>query len=128
MHSAWLKSTFLRLLKFLQIKKIGRNFWGEAILWKVWIKWSPFLYFNLKRFSNSNYASFIRLQCIMLDSGVLFSDFWNFYKLKRQDLISGGNLFCRKSELFSPPFFIWILKTHFLLHLLDCNAFCLNQE
>ena len=54
--------------------------------------------------------SFIRFQCILLDSGVPFSDFWNFYKLKRGDLISEENQFCRRSELFGPPFAISILK------------------
>ena len=172
MHSAWLRSTFLRVLKFLQIKEGGPNFWGEAILQKVWIIWSPLLYFNFKSFMDPNFlsvirfqcilhdsgvllseflnlrklkrggsdfwgepilqnvwiiwssllyfnfksfldpnsSSFIRFQCILHDSGVLFSEPWNFYKLKRGDLISGGNQFCRMSELFGPPFCIWILK------------------
>ena len=112
MHSAWFKSSFLRVLKFLQIKEEdpisegnqfcrkselfgplfcisilkvlwtqidhllldfnalcmiqeyfyqsleictnqrggGPNFWGERILQKVWIIWSPILYFNFKSF------------------------------------------------------------------------------
>ena len=36
MHLAWFRSTFLRDLKFLQIKEGGPNFWGEPILQKVW--------------------------------------------------------------------------------------------
>ena len=172
MHSAWFRSTFLRVLKFLQIKEGGPNFWVEPILQKVWIIWSPLLYFNFKSFMDPNSSSFIRFQCILHDSGVLFSESWNFYKLKRGDLISGGepilqkvwmfwspllyfnfksftdpnsssfirfqcilhdsggtfsdswnicnlkrgdlssggNQFCRKSELFGPLFWIWILK------------------
>ena len=187
MHSAWFRSTFLRVLKSLQIKegepilqkvwiiwspilyfnfksvldtnsssfirfqcilhdsrvlfsdssnfyklkRGGPKFWGEPILQKVWIIWSPLLYFNFKSFLDPNSSSFIRFQCILHDSGVLFSESWNFYKLKRGDLISGGNQFCRKSELFGPTFCISILKvlsTQFLRHSLDFNAFCLIQE
>ena len=131
MHSAWFRSTFLRALKFLQIKEGGPNFWGEPILQKVWIIWSPFPYFNFKSFMASNSLSFIRFQCILHDSGVLFSESWNFYKLKRGDLISWGNQFCRKSELFGPPFCISILKvlwTQILSHSLDFNAFCMIKE
>ena len=172
MYPAWFRSTFLRVLKFLQIKYGGPNFWGEPILqnvwfiWapllyfnfksfldpnsspsisfqcilydsgvllsgfsnlyklkrrgfnfcgepvlkNVWIIWSPLLYFNLKSSMDPNSLSFIRFQCILHDSGVLFSESWNFYKLKRGDLISRGNQFCRMSELFGPPFCISILK------------------
>ena len=131
MDSAWFRNTFCRVLKFLETKEGGPNFWGEPILQKVWIIWSPLLYFNFKSFLDPNSLSFIRFQCILHDSGVLFSESWNFYKLKRGDLISGGNQFCRKSELFGPPFCISILKvlsTQFLRHSLDFNAFCMIQE
>ena len=57
-----------------------------------------------------NSSSFIRFQSILHESGRLFSQSWNFYKLKRGNLISGGNQFCRKSELFGPLFCSWILK------------------
>ena len=131
MHSAWFRSTFLRALKFLQIKEGGPNFWGEPILQNVWIIWSPLLYFNFKSFLDPNSLSFIRFQCILHDSGVLFSESCNFCKLKRGDLIFWGNQFCRKSELFGPPFCISILKvlrTHILRHSLDSNTFCMIQE
>ena len=131
MHSAWFRSTFLRVLKFLQIKEGGPNFWGEPILQNVWIIWSPLLYFNFKSFLDPNSLSFIRFQCILHDSGVLFSEPWNFYKLKRGDLISGGNQFCRKSELFGPSICILILKvwwTEIHSHSLDFNAFSVIQE
>ena len=105
MHSAWFRSTFLRVLKFLQIKEGGPNFWGEPILQNVWIIWSPLLYFNFKSFMDPNSSSFIRFQCILHDSGVLLSESWNFYKLKRGDLISGLNQLCRKSELLGSPLF-----------------------
>ena len=131
MYSAWFRSTFLRVLKFLQIKEGGPNFWGEPILQKVWIIWSSLLYFNFKSFMDPNSSSFIRSQCILHDWVVLFSEFWNFYKLKRGDLISRGNQFCRKSQLFGPPFCISILKvlcTQIFHHSLDFNAFCMIQE
>ena len=95
------------------------------------IIWSPILYFNFKSFMDPNWSSLIRFQYILHDSGVLLSQSSNFYKLKRWDLISGGNQFCRKSELFGPPFCISILKvlwTQFLCHSLDFNAFCMIQE
>ena len=172
MHSAWFRSTFLRVLKFLQIKEGGPNFWGEPILQKVWIIWSSLLYFNFKSFLDPNSSSFIRFQCILHNSGVFLSESWNFYKFKqggpnfwvepifqkdwivwslilyfnfksftnpnslsfiisqcilhdsgvlfwessdfykfkRRDLISAGNQFCRKSELFGPHFCFSILK------------------
>ena len=131
MHSSWLRSTFVRVLKFLQIKEGGPNFWGEPILQKVWIIWSPLLYFNFKNLMAIISSSFIRFQCILHDSGLLFSESWNFFKLKRGDLVSGGNQFCRKSELFGPLFCISILKvlrTQILCHWLDFNAFSMIQE
>ena len=110
MHFVWFRSTSLRVFKFVQIKEGGPNFWGEPILQNVWIIWSPLLYFNFKSFLDPNSSPFISFQCILYDSGVLLSESWNFYKLKRGDLISGGKQFCRKSELFGPPFCISILK------------------
>ena len=83
MDSAWFRSTFLRVFKFLQIKEEGSNFWGKPILQKVWIICSPHLYFNFKSFIDQNFLSFIRFQWILHDSGVLFPDSSNFYKLKR---------------------------------------------
>ena len=102
-----LLSGFSNLYK---LKRGGSNFWGDPILENVRIIWSPLLYFNFKSFLDPNSLSFIAFQCILHDSGVLFSESWNFYKLKRGDLISGGNQFCRMSELFGPPFCISILK------------------
>ena len=166
MHSPWFRSTFLRVFKFLHIKHGGPNFWGEQILqnvwiiwspllcfnfksfmdpnssslirfqwilhdpgvllskfWnfyklkrgdlilqKVWIIWSPLLHFNFKSFMDPNSSSLIRFQCLAHDSGVLFWESWIFFKLKRLDLISRGNQFCRMSELFGNPFSISILK------------------
>ena len=116
---------------FYQLKRGGSNFWDEPILQNVWIIWSPFLYFNLKSFSDPSSSSFTRFQSILYDSGVLLSGFSNLYQLKRGDLISGRNQFCRMSELFGPTFFISILKvfqTQVLRDLLDFNPFCMIQE
>ena len=110
MHCAWFRSTFLGVLKYLQIKEGGPNFWMEPILQKVWIIWSPLLYFNFRSFMDPNSSSFIRFQCILHDSGVLFSESRNFYKLKRGDLISGWNQLCRKSELLGSPLFYFNFK------------------
>ena len=131
MHSAWFRSTFLRVLIFLQIKEGGSNFWREPMLQKFWIILSSLLYFNFKSFMDTISSSFNRLQCILHDSGVLFSECWNFYKFKSGDVIFLGNHSWRKSEFFDPPFFISILKVlwiQFPLLWLDCNAFFMIQE
>ena len=91
------------VLKFLEIKEGGPNFCGKPILQKVWIIWSLVVYLNFKSFLDPTSFSFIRFQCILHDSGVLLSESWKFYQLKKGDLISGGNQFCRKSELFGSP-------------------------
>ena len=101
---------FSQISKFLQIKEEGPNFWGEPILHKVWIILSPLLYFNFKSFMDPNSSPFIRFQCILHGSGVLFAVFWNFYKSMCGDLISRGNQFCKKSELFSPSCCISVLN------------------
>ena len=184
MHCAWIRKSFLRVLKFLQIKEGGPNFWGEPILQNIWIIWSPLLYFNFKSLLDPNSSQFIIFQCILYDSGVLlsgfsnlcklkrgnqfrrmselfgppfsisilgvlwtqislsfirfqsilhewgilFSESWNFYNLKRGDLISGGNQFFRMTELFAALFCILILRfsrTHILCDSWDFSAFCL---
>ena len=103
MHSVWFSSTFCRVLKFLQTKEGGLNFWWEPILQEIWIIWLPLLCFNFKSSMDTISSSFIRFQCILHDSGILFAESWSFYKLKRGDLICGESQFCRKSELFAPP-------------------------
>ena len=131
MHSAWLRSAFRRVLKFLQIKESGPNFLPEPILQKVWITWSPLLDFNFKSLMYTISLPFIRFQCILHDEGVLFAESWNFYKFKSVDLISGWNQFSRKSELFGPPFCILILKvfsSQIHRHWLDFNAFCMIKD
>ena len=110
MHSTWLRNYFLRVFKFLQIKAGDLISGREPILQKVWIIWSPGLYFNFKSFKDPSSSSFIRFQWILIYSGVPFSDFWSLEKLKRGDLISRENQLCRKSELLGPPFSISILN------------------
>ena len=131
MHSTWFKSTFFKVLEFLEIKDGVSNFCGEANLQKVWIIGSPLLLFNFNSFMDPNSSPFIRFQCILHDSGKVFSEFSNFYKLKRGNLISVGNQFHRKSELFGAPFCITILQiwwTQILSHSLGFNAFCMIKE
>ena len=98
--SAWFRSTFLWVLKFLQIKEGGPNFWGEPILQKVRIIWSPLLYFNFTSFMHPNSYSFIRFQCILHDS-----------ELKKSDLL--GSPFCISILKVSAWFrstFLWVFK------------------
>ena len=131
MYSAWFSSTFLRVFKFLQIKEADVTSKGEPILQNVWIIWSPFLYFSFKSFLDPNSSTFLRFQSILHESGKLFSESWNFYKLKRGDLICKGNQFCRMPELSGPPFCVSILKvlwTQILHRSLRFNAFCMIQE
>ena len=105
--SGVLLSGFSNLYK---LKRWGFNFCGEPVLKNVWIIWFPLLYFNLKSSMDPNSLSFIRFQSILHESGRLFSESWNFYKIRMRDLISEGNQFCRMSELFDPFFCISILK------------------
>ena len=131
MRSVWFRRNFVRSLKFLEIKEGGPNFRGEPILQKVWIIWSTLLYFYFKIVKEPNSPPIRRFNCIFYDSGEVFSDLWKLCKSKRGDLISWGNQFCRKFELFGPPFCIWILKlsrTQILRHFLDFNALCMIHK
>ena len=89
MHYAWFRSNFLRHSKFLQIKEGPPYFLGRQFRRKSEVFGTPLLYFNFKNFMDPNSLSFIRLQCILHDSGLPFSDIWNFCKLKWGNLISG---------------------------------------
>ena len=75
---------------FYKLKWGDLNYGGEPISQNVWIISSPLLYFNFKSCMNPNSSSFIRFQGISPDTGVLFHEPWNFYKLKRGHLISWG--------------------------------------
>ena len=91
----WFRSTSFRVFKFLQIKLAGPNFWERPTLQNFWTIWSPLLLFNFKSFLDPNSSPCISFQSILYDSGVLLSGFSNFFKLKRGDLIFGGNQFLR---------------------------------
>ena len=105
------RALFSEFWNSYKLKRGGRNFWEEPILQKVWIIWSHLLYFNFKSCIDTNFSSFIRFQGILHDSRVFFSEFWNFYKLKNGVLISGGNQFCKKCELFYPPLLYFNFKS-----------------
>ena len=122
---------FSEFCNFYKLKRRDRISGGNQFCRKSELFGPPLLYFTFKSFMDPNFSSFIRFECILHDSGALSSEFWNIYKLKRVDLISGGNHFCRKSELFGPPFCISILKvlwTQIFGHSLDFNAFCIIRE
>ena len=53
----------------------------------------------------------MRFQSNLHESGRLFSECLTLYKLKRGDLISGGNQFCRRSDLFGPPLWYYNFKS-----------------
>ena len=131
MHSVWFRSTFLRVLKFLEIKECGPNFWREAILQKVWIIWSSFLYFNFKSFMDPNSLSLITFSMHSAWFGSTFLRDLKFLQIKGGRGNFLGESICRKSEWFVPPFCISILKvlwSQILCHSLDFNAFCMVQE
>ena len=89
MHSAWLRNTFLRFLKFLQIKEGDLIFWGTNSAESLNYLVSPFC-INFKSFKDPNSSSSIRFQCILLEWRVPFSDFWKLPQIKEVDLISWG--------------------------------------
>ena len=105
MHSAWFKSSFLRVLKFLQIKEGEHNFWGEPVLQNVWIIFLPLLYFNFQSFLEPNSSSFIRFQCILHDLRGAFSESLIFYKLKR------GESFLQKVWIIWSCYLYFIFKS-----------------
>ena len=130
MHSAWFRSTFLWVSNFCKLKRGDLISGGNQFCRKSELFGPPLLYFSFKSFLDPNSSLFISFQWILYDSGVLLAEFSNFYKLKRGDLISGGNQFCRKSKLFGPPFCISILKvlwTQIFCHSLDFNEFYMIQ-
>ena len=100
---------------------------GKPILQKDWLIWCPLLYLNFKSFLEANSLSFIRYQCTLYDSGVLYSDSWNFYKLKNGNLIFRKNQFCRvwiiwssllyfNFESFMDPNSALFLRSQCILH------------
>ena len=91
----------------------------------------PLLHFYFKSFLNINSSSFNRFHCIAYDSLVTLSEYSNFQKSKKWDLIPGGSQFCKMSQLFGFPFCTSILKrfqTIILHHSLHINAFDIIGE
>ena len=66
---------FLDSWSFYKLKRGDVISWGGPIFQNSWIIWALLLYFNFKSFKDPNFPSFIRFQCILHDSGALFSDF-----------------------------------------------------
>ena len=123
--------TFADFWKFYRLKRYDVISGGNQFRKKSELFVPTLLYFTFKRFKDPNSSPFIRLQCILLDSGVVSSGFWNFYKLKWGDKISGRNEFWRNSELFGLLFCISNLKvlwTQSLCHSLDINALYMIQQ
>ena len=128
MHSAWFRSTFLRVLKFLQIKEGRLNFWEEPNLQKVGIIRSPLLCFNFKSFTDPNSSSFIRFQCILHNSRASFSESWNICNLKRGGPNFWGEPILQKVWIiWSPLLYLnfksfvdrnssWFIRFQFTLH------------
>ena len=83
--------SFFDFSNFYKLRRedlISRTNFAESLTYLV-----PLVYFKFKSFADLEVLSFVRFQYILHDSGVLFSESSNFYKLKRGDLISGGNQF-----------------------------------
>ena len=81
-----------------KLKRADLISWREPILQNSWIIWSPFLYFNFINLMDPNTSSFIKFQCILHDSA-----FWNFFKLKRGNLISWEKLILQKGWVIWSP-------------------------
>ena len=101
---------FSEPLNFYKLKSVYLISGGNQFCRKSELFGPLFCSWILKVLWSQNCWSLVRFQCSVHDSGVLFSESWNFLKLKRGDLISCWNQFCRKSEIFGPPFCISILK------------------
>ena len=111
MHSARFRNTFLRVLKFLQIKEEDLISEANQFCRKSELFGPPLLYFDLTSFEDPNSSSFIRFLCILHDSGELFSEPWNFSKLKSGDLISGGESILQKVWIIWSPFLYFNFKS-----------------
>ena len=131
MHSTWFSSTFLKFLKFRQIKERGLNFFGGTNSAERMNYLIHLLYLNFRSLKDSNSLSFIRFQCFLHDSVVLFSAFLNFVKLKRGDLISPGDPILQNGRIIWSPLLYFNFrnfKDPNSLHSLDLNAFYIIHQ
>ena len=76
MHSAWLRSTFCEVFKFLQIKEGGPSFWGQPILQKVNYLVPPSVFQFLKFYG----PNFIAIHYISVLSAWLRNTLWSLFK------------------------------------------------
>ena len=98
------KVLFSKFSNAQKSKKGDLIFRGKQFCTKAELFGPPHLYFNFKSFKDLNSLSFIRFKCILYDSGELFSDISNFYKLKRADLISLGEPILENGWIIWSPF------------------------
>ena len=130
MHFAWFRSNFLRVLKFLEIKHWVPISWetnfGEYLNYLVLLSVFQSQTFYGPKFFVIHYISRYSAWFRSIYLRVL-----NFLEIKEGGAKSGGNHFCRMSELFRPRFCISMLKvlwTQVLRHSLHFNEFCMIQE
>ena len=113
MHSTWFSSTFLRFLKFPQIKEwepyfIGWTNSAERLNYLV----PPSVFQLKKNLMNQSSSFFSRFYCILLHvSAVFLSDFKNFLQLKRVDLISLGGPFLQNGWIIWSPLLYFNFKS-----------------
>ena len=110
MHSTWFSSLFLRFSKFPRIQEGDLISWREPVLQNGWIIWTTILHFNFQYLKDPNSWWFIRSQCILHDSAVIFLNLQNFLKFKRGDLISWGKPIPQNSCIILSPFLYFNLK------------------
>ena len=98
-NSSSFSSTFVRFLKFPQIKKEGCNFLGET----EWLNYLvPCSLYQLLKFKEPNSLSFIRFQFIQQ----YFSQIWGAYSGKRLNrLVSPLSVF-QFWKFIGPKFFV----------------------
>ena len=96
---------------FLKLKRVDLIFRGKTILHNSWATCSCILYFNFKNLKQPNSLSFFRFQWTLHDSAILFSVFWNFFKLKWDDLTYWGEPIPQNSRIIWSPFCVSILVT-----------------
>ena len=111
MHSTGFSSTFLWFSEFSLIRGGKPNFLGGT---------SSVERLNyLKNLKDPDSWLFIRFPSVLHDSVVLFSDFQFFFKFKRGDLISWGELILQNGWINCPP----PSPPHFSHHLKDFLKF-----
>ena len=103
MHATWFSSSFLRFMKFPQIKEGRPSFLGEINSAEQLNYLVPILYFNFRNLKDPNSSLFIRFQSILHDSALLFSVIWNFLKSKKGDLISWAELILQNHWIIWSP-------------------------